>query len=176
MVLSNFVKRRAVSLFHEGLKAPAIAKALGREGIRVSHVSVHKLLVKYEKTGSVTRQAGSGRSSKVTDAIKTVVKVKAQMRKDDETTANQLQKVLLDRGIDISLRNILRCRKSLGWTYRGSAYCQLIRDANRAKRLVFARKILEYNFEDVIFTDECTVQMETHRRFCCRKKGEAPAS
>ena len=29
-------------------------------------------------------------------------------------------------------------------------------------------------FSDVIWTDECTVQLETHRRFCCRKKGEAP--
>ncbi|KAL5469124.1 hypothetical protein EMCRGX_G030327 [Ephydatia muelleri] len=29
-------------------------------------------------------------------------------------------------------------------------------------------------FDDVIWSDECTVQMETHRRFCCRKKGEPP--
>ena len=105
MVLSDFGKQQAVSLFHEGLKALAIAKALGREGIRVSYVGVHKLLQKYAKTGSVARQAGSGRLSKVTDAIKTVVEV--QMCKDDETTANQLQKVFLDGGIHVSLRNIL---------------------------------------------------------------------
>ena len=33
---------------------------------------------------------------------------------------------------------------------------------------------VERGFLDIIGTDECTVQLETHRRFCCRKKGEAP--
>ena len=33
---------------------------------------------------------------------------------------------------------------------------------------------VERGFSDVIWTDECTVQLETHRHFCCRKKGEAP--
>ena len=96
------------------------------------------------------------------------------MRKDDETSASQLQKMLSDCGFHVSLRTILRCRTSLGWTYRVSAYCQLIRDANKAKRLAYATANLHYDFKDVIFTDECTVQMKTHRRFCCRKKGEAP--
>lgn len=30
------------------------------------------------------------------------------------------------------------------------------------------------SFDNVIWTDECTVQMESHRRFCCRKVGCAP--
>ena len=29
-------------------------------------------------------------------------------------------------------------------------------------------------FEDVSWSDECTVQMESHRRFVCRIHGEAP--
>ena len=53
---------------------------------------------------------------------------------------------------------------SSGWTFRGSAYCQLIRDVNKEKRLEWA---LQYKNDKVIYTDECTVQMESHRRFCC---------
>lgn len=49
------------------------------------------------------------------------------MRSDDETTATQLQSILAWKGIYISLATILRNRHQLGWTYRGSAYCQLIR-------------------------------------------------
>ena len=30
------------------------------------------------------------------------------------------------------------------------------------------------DFENVLWTDECTVQLENHRRFCCRKKGQKP--
>ena len=49
------------------------------------------------------------------------------MRQGDETTAHQLHKVLLANNIDISLNTtcILRCRSALGWTFRGSAYCQM---------------------------------------------------
>jgi len=50
----------------------------------------------------------------------------------------------------------------------------VIRDANKQKRLDFARKYRDDTF-DVIWTDECTVQMEGHRRFCCHKRGEAPS-
>lgn len=30
------------------------------------------------------------------------------------------------------------------------------------------------DFHDVIWSDETTVQLESHRRFCCRKKGQKP--
>ena len=85
------------------------------------------------------------------------------MKKDDETTAVQLHKLLTDRGISISTSTILRCRKELGWTYRGSAYCQLIRQCNKAKRLEWARQYVQEakdGFEDVVWTDEYSFQME----------------
>ena len=65
----------------------------------------------------------------------------------------------------------------MGWTRRGTAYCQLIRGPNKEKRLAWAKQYLHEaagGFLDVIWTDECTVQMETHRRFCCRKIGQPP--
>ena len=94
------------------------------------------------------------------------------MRRDDETTASQLHVLLTSLGYSLDLRTILRCRTSLGWTFRGSAYCQLIRDVNKQKRLEFARDHRSDNFANVIFTDECSVQLESHRRRCCRKQGE----
>ena len=63
----------------------------------------------------------------------------------------------------------------LGWTKRGTAYCQLIRGPNRIKRLEWARQNLGGTFEDVIWSDETSVQMESHRRFHCYKKGQKPS-
>lgn len=111
---------------------------------------------------------------KITEEIKRVVE--EQMRLDDETTAHQLYYLLRRKGFTLSLRTILRCRTALGWTFRGSAYCQLIRHANKVKRLQWARDNIRKDFDDVVWTDETTVQLETHRRFCCRKKGEPPKS
>ena len=96
------------------------------------------------------------------------------MRRDYERMAYQLHRLLSEKGYSISLRTILWCRTMLGWTFRGSAYCQIIRDANKAKQLQWAREHKDDSFDDVIWSDECTVQMESHRRFVCRKHGETP--
>ena len=96
------------------------------------------------------------------------------MQHDDETTAVQLFHLLKEKGYSISLRTILRCRTDLGWTFRGSSYCQLIRQANKIKRLDWAKINLNDKFQNVVWTDEATIQLETHRRFSCHKKGERP--
>jgi len=108
----------------------------------------------------------------ITEEVRRIVE--EQMRRDDETTASQLHVLLVSMGYTLNLRTVLRCRTSLGWTFRGSAYCQLIRDVNKQKRLDFARAHRSDNFANVIFTDECSVQLETHRRRSCRKEGEPP--
>ena len=50
----------------------------------------------------------------------------------------------------------------------------MIRDANKQKRLEWALANRSESFEDVIWTDETSVQLESHRRFCCRKNGQKP--
>ena len=62
----------------------------------------------------------------------------------------------------------------LGWTFRGSAYCQMIREPNKLKRYDWAIKYQNDDFNNVIYSDECTMQMEAYKRFCCRKQGETP--
>ena len=83
------------------------------------------------------------------------------MQLDDETTAVQLEKILADQGHKLSLKSILRSRSKLGWTFRGSTYCQLIREQNKAKRLEWAIEnkdaALNSEFTDVVWTDECSV-------------------
>ena len=96
------------------------------------------------------------------------------MVSDDETTASKLCKLLKSRGYSIDLRTVLRCRSQLGKTFRGSAYCQLIREANKVKHVDWCTANGGNDFSDVIFTDECTVQLESHRRTCCRMKGQPP--
>lgn len=177
MVLSTYAKQRILTYFFEGKCAPTIQKMLVMEGIRVSRVSVWKFLQRFAASKSLARKEGSGRPTKLTDEATIIVE--QQMLKDDETTAYQLHKLLMDKGIDISITTILRCRDSLGWTFRGSSYCQLIRVVNKQKRLEWARNYLneaEDGFEDVVWSDESSVQLETHKRHCYRKRGRAPKS
>ena len=36
------------------------------------------------------------------------------------------------------------------------------------------QEALNNQFEDVLWTDESSIMMESHRRFCCPKKGTQP--
>ena len=126
---------------------------------------------KYAETHSIARKPGSGQ---VAAEIKALVE-QQQMHIDDETTAHQLHRLLQSHGYKISLCIVLRCRRSLGWTFRDSAYCQLVRNVNKQKRREWAKA----NLRDAILKTFCglmsvSVQMESHRQFCCRKIGDAP--
>ena len=51
--------------------------------------------------------------------------------------------------------------EQLGWTFQGSAYCQLI--PKQTKRLEWVLKRRTDDFNNVIFSDEASIQMESHR-------------
>ena len=69
---------------------------LKEEGLVVTASSVCRLLKKYKQTGTIARRPGSGRPTKITSEVLQIVE--AQMLRDDETTAVQLQKILVDSG------------------------------------------------------------------------------
>jgi len=61
--------------------------------------------------------------------------------------------------------------------YAGSAYCQLICRVNKEKRVAWAMEYFEEaedGFNDVIWSDESSIQIETHKRHCYRKNGSPP--
>ena len=167
-----YTKQRAVFYAAKGFHATAISQALAKEGLVYSPKSVSLLLRKLHTGQSITRKPSSGRPRKVTQQVKDLIE--EQMQKDDETTALELQRLLQENGIHLSCSTILRSRRQLGWTYRGAAYCQLIREPNKLKRLSWCLENQTNSFHNVIWTDETTVQLENHRRFCHRKRGEKP--
>ena len=67
-----------------------------------------------------------------------------------------------------------RSRKQQGWTLQRTAYCQLIRDANKVKRLEYAQHIMESGetFHNVIFSYECSISIMQYRCTCYRRVDE----
>lgn len=96
------------------------------------------------------------------------------MRIGDEATAVQLHEFLTRHGVGLSLRCVLRNRELLGWAFRGSTCCQLVRDTNKLKRLEWAHRYASDSFDDVIWTGEASIQLEAHQRRRYRKVGVAP--
>lgn len=93
---------------------------------------------------------------------------------NDELTAQKLKRLLVARWPElrnISITNIKRCRKRLGWVATRPRYCQLIRESNKDKRLEWCIQchLDREKFNDVIFSDESTVALEKHGRIVFRK-------
>ena len=173
MVLSVYAKQRILSMYWQGCTVTEVVEILVLEdGIRVSKQGVRDFLKRYNQYGTIARKPGSGSCPKLSTEVLQIIE--RAMRDDDETTATQLQAILAEKDVYVSLTTIIRNRHQLGWIYRGSAYCQLIRPRNAEKRLAFAQTYLHDIFEDVIWSDESTIQLETHRRHCYRKEGEKP--
>ena len=146
---------------------------LAEEGHTASKVGDVKFLWHYRETGTIVQAPRTGQASKLTPEICKVIKQKIE--KYDEITGLELQKLLLTEveSFDASLTSILRWRNDLGWTAKGTQYCQMIRDVNK-KRLKWAEDNQDMTFQDFIYTDETTVQIETNRRTCCYRRGCKP--
>lgn len=96
------------------------------------------------------------------------------MLQDDETTAKELVAALTADGISLSTFTALKVRKLLGWTSRGTTYCQLICAPNSERRYRWAQENVMETFGDAIWIDKTSVQVEAHHRFCCKKEGQKP--
>ena len=96
------------------------------------------------------------------------------MRSNDEMTSAQIQKKPAKRGVAVSSSTVRRSHKQQGWTLQLTAHCQLIRDANKVKRLEYAQRIMESGdtFHNIIFSDECSISLVQYWRTCSRKVDE----
>lgn len=170
--LSLYARERMLALLSSGASIKEVLKELEKEGINPCRQTVWRFWCHYRKYGFLAPRPRSGRHTKLTNDVLDVIE--RTMQHDDEATLKEIAVILASRGYKMSLRTVLKGRRSLGWTTRGAAYCQLIRELNKAKRVVWAREHINDDFPDVVWSDETTVQLETHRRFCCRKKGQKP--
>ena len=173
MVLTAYCKQRIIQLYFERrVSYGNVVHVLAAEGLRVPKQTVWATVQKYKKHGTISRLPGSGRPFKLTGAM--VTAIEERMQQDDETTSTQLVKMLEERGWKVSLSTVERARKMLGWTFHGSRYCQLIRHANKEKRVEWARANLHESFDNVVWTDESTIQLENNRTYSYRKVGSQP--
>ena len=114
MVFSDYVKQRILRYRRLRKNYEGIAHCLSEEGHKVTKVGVYKFLKRFEESGTIARNPGSGKASKMTSSAKQIIK--EQMWRDDETTGSELQKLLSKEGINVSACTTIRWRQQLGWT------------------------------------------------------------
>ena len=118
----------------------------------------------------IGRRIVSGHLLKITAINKPMAE--EQMR-IDETTAYQLHHLLTEKGYSISFHTIFQCRFN---SSRVDILQQHLPTNSRSEHskqvIIWAKQYINYSFNGVIGTDECTVQIESDRVFACRKCSE----
>ena len=172
--ISAEARSRVVHLKSQGFKLLDIQNRLSEEGINISLSALYRLIKKYNAYGSVENQC-QGYVSKIL-SNEQVEYIHECMKDNDECTGRQLHELLLERwpNLSVSIDTIKRERRALGWVASKPKYCQWIRDRNKQKRVDWCNEMISTNeaFDNVIFSDECSIQLDNHGRLCFRLRGE----
>ena len=171
-------RKRVIVLRRQGCSIRQIHKRLKEEGTEVSIRSLQRLCVKFQLMHTVQDLPRAPKPRLLTPEM--VATIEESLRNDDELTSRKLKQKLGENFAelpDVSLATIRRNRRELGWVCTRPHYCQLIRETNKLKRKEWCQKQLDNQekFENVIFTDECTVRLDHHGRLTFRKEKELRA-
>lgn len=99
------------------------------------------------------------------------------MGQNPELTSRQLQAIVAVKHPDlkVSLATVKQARATLGWMSKKARYCAMISEVNEEKRMTWCvNQVTEgdLDFPNVIWTDECSIQLESHRKITFQKKGK----
>ena len=128
MVYSNYVKQRILFYRRLGKSYIQISRCLSEVGYATTKVGTYKFIKRYEERGTISHAPGSGQTTLLTADAEKIIK--KQMSRDDETTGLELQKLLAGSGVQVNTSTALRWRQGLGWTSKGTSYCQMIREGS----------------------------------------------
>ena len=173
--LSLESRQSVVILWKSGMKLRAIRERLAEEGTTVSVRALYKLTKKFAMHGRI---ADFKRKSRDEIFKSTHYEfIDKWMYENDELTAyallNKLKNQFPDIKPSLSLETVRRGRRKLGWVSTTPKYCQLIREVNKDKNLAWCKEQkADETFDNVIWSDECSVQLEAHSLRCYRKEGQ----
>ena len=102
--------------------------------------------------------------------------IDTELTSNTNLTSRQLHNRLIKEfpSLIVSIASVKRARRSLGWVCKKTRYCAMIRDANKEKQLEWCcERVSEGDtFSDVIWTDECTVQLESNHAKSYHREGQ----
>ena len=162
--LFRYYQERIIALWNGGANVSTVVKTLCHEGRVTTRATICRWIFRLVQDCGLDDDFRRGRPLKFTIEISEYME--RWLEDDDETTSVELQKLIArEFGVVISSAAIRRhLRESLQWVVVKTICGPMIPDANKQKRLVFAKMCLENqdNFDNIIWTDESSVQLKRH--------------
>ncbi len=149
--VSEDTRMRAVALYQNARwKVTRIAKEL-----KIKVNTVKGIVAKYEETGSVKNRPGQGRKRLLTSKEVARVVKKAKSGKSAAEISRESARSRKKFSTDTARRRL----KESGLQWLVVQKRETITPQQQAKRLSFAKKMLAFDWKNVLFTDEKTFQL-----------------
>ena len=164
--LSEVERAQIVALHEKGL-----SERLSNQNMKKSKTAVHNAIAKFWNTGTYTTAKIFGRPRKNTprdDHTIRRIAVPSPM-----SSASKIRSSLLAKGTDISRRTVSRrLVDDFDLKAHKPAHKPRLTQAMKSKRLAFAKKHVKWTiqqWQQVLFSDQCTVQQFTNRKRYVRR-------
>ena len=166
-----------IRLHRNGHSITAIRRELLRQNVNVSYGAVRYHVNRY-RNGRIDENMLDNideQSNLLCVTTEDVNAVRRALENDPFQSSRDILRLLQSRGTSISQESARNVISAAGFTYANTRYCQMIRESNQLKRLEFCNRLIDSNdaLEDVIFTDETSVQLNQNVNVSYRKKSAA---
>ena len=98
--------------------------------------------------------------------------IKEYISNDYTMSSTEIHRMLKEDGVSFGLTTTKWAISASGFTHSRPRYGQMVRDANKLKRVDFCDRLIAKNdqFDDVIFLDECSIQLHQNKLCSYRPK------
>ena len=171
--LSTYQRERIIHFWREGKNVSEIVREMESEERRTSRATVRKWIFRWTSGRGLLDRHRCGSKSKITPIVAGYVEGK--LEEDDEVTSVELQRLIARKfSLEISSSTIRRfIRKTLKWKVVRTRFGPMISANNKVKRQQFAQMCIDTKdtFDNVIWTDESSVQLVRHSQIMRVKMG-----
>ena len=166
------LKLQILQMHKDGISVAGIRRRLVEMGHRVSRDTISYWIHKY-------RVGLFGQSLDITvPVVNTNVSerdteiIKECLAQDSTLSSRDIHKILRDDGATFGLSTTKWAIDASGFTHSKPRYGQMVREPNKVKRVEFCERLIATNedFSDVIFSDECSVQLNQNKACSYRLK------
>ncbi|CAG2208516.1 unnamed protein product [Mytilus edulis] len=173
--LSHRDNLEIIALYRQSWPVHAIVRRLAEIGIDVTWGTVKNVIKRYQygKIGYENfnhKDQNLPKFQYITD--QDINFVKTALTENPTRTATDIKHILADKGTHTSKSTVRKVIDAAGFTASKPRYGQMVRDVNKEKRVQFAREVIsnDDHFNNVIFTDECSVQLHNNKIVIYREK------
>lgn len=175
--INHELKLRIVKMHKDGFSVAAIRREMRFLGYTVCRDTISYWIHKYQigLFGDICESDIPQVSTCV--SLRDAELIKECIAKDCTVSSTEIHRVLKEDGASFGLTTTKRAIAASGYTHSKPRYGQMVRDANKLKRVEFCERLIaaDDTFDNVIFSDECSIQLHQNKLHSYRQKDACAA-